>query len=121
MALVQFPHGLCAPRLSRLFSKLVPVDGNSAAAHVAYHMSEASFLYPITPSTQMGEQCDVWAAQGKRNMFGQVPSVRVLQSEAVAAGALHGAASVGTLCTTFTASQGLLLMIPTMLKTAGEL
>jgi len=97
------------------------MDGNAAAAHVAYHMSEASFLYPITPSTPMGDQYDKWSCAGKKNVFGKVPIVRVLQSEAGAAGALHGAASVGTFTTTFTASQGLLLMIPNMLKTAGEL
>ncbi|KAH0784956.1 pyruvate:ferredoxin (flavodoxin) oxidoreductase [Histomonas meleagridis] len=113
--------GLYTPDVSRSFAKLVPVDGNGAAAHVAYHMSEASLLYPITPSTAMGEQYDKWAASGKKNVFGHVPVCRVLQSEAGAAGALHGAASVGTFCTTFTASQGLLLMIPNMLKTAGEL
>ncbi|OHT02231.1 pyruvate:ferredoxin oxidoreductase D [Tritrichomonas foetus] len=114
--------GLSLPSLGRALSKkLVPVDGNGAAVHVAYHMSEASFLYPITPSTPMGEQYDLWKKKGKKNVFGRVPVVRVLQSEAGAAGALHGAASVGTFCTTFTASQGLLLMIPNMLKTAGEL
>jgi len=102
-------------------SKLVPMDGCAAAAHVAYNMSEAAFLYPITPSTPMGEQYDKWSCAGKKNVFGHVPVVRVLQSEAGAAGALHGAASVGTFTTTFTASQGLLLMIPNMLKTAGEL
>lgn len=101
--------------------KLVPVDGNGAAVHVAYHMSDASFLYPITPSTPMGATYDEWAAKGKKNVFGRTPIVRVLQSEAGAAGALHGAAAVGAYCTTFTASQGLLLMIPNMLKTAGEL
>ena len=105
----------------RSFGKLVPMDGNAAAAHIAYHMSEASFLYPITPSTPMGDQYDKWSSAGKKNVFGHVPIVRVLQSEAGAAGALHGAASVGTFTTTFTASQGLLLMIPNMLKTAGEL
>lgn len=106
---------------SRGIGKLVPVDGNGAAVHVAYHMSEASLLYPITPSTTMGETFDKWCSQGKKNVFNHVPTCRVLQSEAGAAGALHGAAAVGTLCTTFTASQGLLLMIPNMLKTAGEL
>ena len=103
------------------FTKKVPMDGNAAAAHVAYHMSEAAFLYPITPSTPMGEAYDSWSCKGKKNIWGRVPEVRVLQSEAGASGALHGAASVGTFTTTFTASQGLLLMIPNMLKTAGEL
>jgi len=97
------------------------MDGNAAAAHVAYHMSEAAFLFPITPSSPMGEAYDSWACKGKKNIWGRVPEVRVLQSEAGASGALHGAASVGTFTTTFTASQGLLLMIPNMLKTAGEL
>jgi len=108
-------------RSIRTFAKLVPLDGNAAAAHVAYNMSEASFLYPITPSTPMGDQYDQWSSMGKKNIWGRVPVVRVLQSEAGAAGALHGAAAVGTFTTTFTASQGLLLMIPNMLKTAGEL
>jgi len=113
--------GIAFPSFTRSFAKhLVPVDGNGAAVHVAYNMSEASFLFPITPSSAMGEQYDKWAAQKKKNIFGRVPLVRVLQSEAGAVGALHGAASVGTFCTTFTASQGLLLMIPNMLKTAGE-
>ena len=106
---------------TRFASKLVPMDGNAAAAHVAYNMSEASFLYPITPSTPMGDQYDKWSCAGKKNIWDRVPIVRVLQSEAGAAGALHGAASVGTFTCTFTASQGLLLMIPNMLKTAGEL
>ena len=114
-------RGLTSSLFSRGLKKLVPVDGNGATVHVAYNMSEASFLYPITPSTPMGEQYDTWASRGRKNVFGRVPIVRVLQSEAGAAGALHGAASVGTFCTTFTASQGLLLMIPNMLKTAGEL
>ncbi|OHS93633.1 pyruvate:ferredoxin oxidoreductase D [Tritrichomonas foetus] len=114
-------RGLTLPFGRNFAKKLIPVDGNGAAVNVAYHMSEASFLYPITPSTPMGEQYDTWASQGKKNVFGHVPVVRVLQSEAGAAGALHGAASVGTFCTTFTASQGLLLMIPNMFKTAGEL
>jgi pyruvate-ferredoxin/flavodoxin oxidoreductase len=107
--------------LGRPARKLVPVDGNLATANVAYSMSEAAFIYPITPSTPMGEEYDDWACHGRRNVFGRVPVVKVLQSEAGAAGALHGAAAVGTFCTTFTASQGLLLMIPNMFKTAGEL
>ena len=96
------------------------VDGNTAAAHVAYGMSEVSTLYPITPSTSMGEIVDQWAAQGRLNIFGQTIDVRQLQSEAGAAGAVHGALAAGAMTTTFTASQGLLLMIPNMFKIAGE-
>lgn len=96
------------------------VDGNTAAAHVAYGMSEVSTLYPITPSTSMGEIVDQWAAQGRLNIFGQAMDVRQLQSEAGAAGAVHGALAAGALTTTFTASQGLLLMVPNMFKIAGE-
>ncbi|MBW1993275.1 MAG: pyruvate:ferredoxin (flavodoxin) oxidoreductase, partial [Deltaproteobacteria bacterium] len=97
------------------------VDGNTAAAHVAYGMSEVSTLYPITPSTSMGEIVDQWSAQGRKNIFGQTMDVRQLQSEAGAAGAVHGALAAGALTTTFTASQGLLLMVPNMYKIAGEL
>ena len=96
------------------------VDGNTAAAHVAYGMSDVSTLYPITPSTSMGEIVDQWSAQGRKNIFGQTMDVRQLQSEAGAAGAVHGALAAGALTTTFTASQGLLLMIPNMYKIAGE-
>ena len=96
------------------------VDGNTAAAHVAYGMSEVSTLYPITPSTSMGEIVDQWAAQGRLNIFGQAIDVRQLQSEAGAAGAVHGALAAGAMTTTFTASQGLLLMVPNMFKIAGE-
>ncbi|MDP2646470.1 MAG: pyruvate:ferredoxin (flavodoxin) oxidoreductase [Desulfobacterales bacterium] len=97
------------------------IDGNTAAAHVAYGMSDVSTLYPITPSTSMGEVVDQWAATGRKNIFGQKLDVRQLQSEAGAAGAVHGALAAGALTTTFTASQGLLLMIPNMYKIAGEL
>ena len=97
------------------------IDGNTAAAHIAYAMSEVSAIYPITPSTSMGELCDEWAANGKKNVFGQTMTVRQLQSEAGAAGAVHGSLAAGALTTTFTASQGLLLMIPNMYKIAGEL
>jgi len=100
--------------------KMQTVDGNTAAAHVAYGMSEISTLYPITPSTSMGEIVDQWAAQGRLNIFKQTIDVRQLQSEAGAAGAVHGALAAGALTTTFTASQGLLLMIPNMYKIAGE-
>jgi pyruvate-ferredoxin/flavodoxin oxidoreductase len=100
--------------------KMQTVDGNTAAAHVAYGMSDVSTLYPITPSTSMGEIVDQWSAQGRRNIFGQTMDVRQLQSEAGAAGSVHGALAAGALTTTFTASQGLLLMIPNMYKIAGE-
>ncbi|HPK63145.1 MAG TPA: pyruvate:ferredoxin (flavodoxin) oxidoreductase, partial [Spirochaetota bacterium] len=98
------------------------IDGNTAAAHVAYAFSEVAAIYPITPSSNMGEYCDAWASSEKRkNIFGEVLSVTEMQSEAGAAGAVHGALSAGSLSTTFTASQGLLLMIPNMYKIAGEL
>jgi len=97
------------------------IDGNTAAAHVAYAMSDVSFIYPISPSTSMGETVDKFAAGGRKNVFGQVVKVRQMQSELGSAGALHGALSGGALCTTFTASQGLLLMIPNMYLCAGEL
>ncbi|MBW1997424.1 MAG: pyruvate:ferredoxin (flavodoxin) oxidoreductase [Deltaproteobacteria bacterium] len=97
------------------------IEGNEAAAHVAYAMSEVASIYPITPSSSMGEYCDEWAAHGRKNIFGQPLKVVEMQSEAGAAGAVHGALSAGTLSTTFTASQGLLLMIPNMYKIAGEL
>jgi pyruvate-ferredoxin/flavodoxin oxidoreductase len=97
------------------------VEGNEAAAHVAYAMSDVAAIYPITPSSSMGEYCDEWAAHGRKNIFGQVLKVMEMQSEAGAAGAVHGALSAGTLSTTFTASQGLLLMIPNMYKISGEI
>jgi pyruvate-ferredoxin/flavodoxin oxidoreductase len=96
-------------------------DGNEAAARVAYALSEAIAIYPITPASPMGELSDAWAAAGRANVWGSVPRVIEMQSEAGAAGALHGALLRGTLATTFTASQGLLLMLPNMLKIAGEL
>ncbi len=97
------------------------VDGNTAAAHVAYAFSDVSAIYPITPSSSMGEVVDTWSAQGRKNIFGQKLKVVEMQSEGGAAGAIHGALSTGALCSTFTASQGLLLMIPNMYKIAGEL
>ena len=97
------------------------VEGNEAAAHVAYAMSDVAAIYPITPSSSMGEYADEWAAHGRKNIFGQVLKVQEMQSEAGAAGAVHGALSAGALSTTFTASQGLLLMIPNMYKIAGEI
>jgi len=97
------------------------IEGNEAAAHVAYAMSDVAAIYPITPSSNMGEYADEWAAHGRKNIFGQVLKVMEMQSEAGAAGAIHGALSAGALSTTFTASQGLLLMIPNMYKISGEL
>ena len=101
--------------------KYVVMDGNEAAAYVAYGMSDISFIYPISPASSMGEHMDKWAADGKKNILGQVVDVNMMQSEAGAAGALHGAAAAGSLTSTFTASQGLLLMIPNMYLLAGEL
>ena len=97
------------------------MDGNEAAAYIAYKTNEVCAIYPITPSSTMGEWADEWSAKGMKNVFGQVPRVMEMQSEAGAAGAVHGALQGGTLATTFTASQGLLLMIPNMYKIAGEL
>src|SRR5512136_264944 len=96
-------------------------DGNEAAAYVAHHLSEVIAIYPITPSSNMGEWADQWSSEGKTNIWGTVPLVVEMQSEGGAAGAVHGAAQTGALTTTFTASQGLLLMIPNMYKIAGEL
>ena len=101
--------------------KMVTIDGNSAAAHVAYAFSEVAAIYPITPSSPMGEYSDSWASTGRKNLFGETVDVMEMQSEAGAAGAVHGALSAGAMTTTFTASQGLLLMIPNMHKIAGEM
>jgi len=101
--------------------KFLTCDGNQAAAHIAYMFSEVAAIYPITPSSTMAEYCDEWAAVGRKNIFGETVKVEEMQSEAGAAGAMHGALQAGTLCNTFTASQGLLLMIPNMYKVAGEL
>src|SRR5579859_8081869 len=100
---------------------LAIMDGNEAAAYIAYKTNEVCAIYPITPSSTMGEWADEWSAQGLENIYGQVPKVIEMQSEAGAAGAVHGALQGGSLSTTFTASQGLLLMIPNMYKIAGEL
>src|SRR5210317_2055502 len=97
------------------------LDGNEAASYIAYKTNEVCAIYPITPASPMGEHVDAWAAQGKKNIWGQVPRVVELQSEGGAAGAVHGSLQAGALTTTFTASQGLLLMIPNMYKIAGEL
>ena len=99
----------------------VTIDGNEAAAYVAFRVSEVIAIYPITPSSPMGEWADQWSAENKPNLWGTIPRVVEMQSEGGAAGALHGALQAGSLATTFTASQGLLLMIPNMYKIAGEL
>src|SRR5262245_12801277 len=100
---------------------LVMIDGNEAAAHVAYRLSEVIAIYPITPSSPMGESADAWASAKKPSLWGTVPTVVEMQHEGGAAGAIHGALQAGCLATTFTASQGLLLMLPNMYKIAGEL
>src|ERR1700686_1059491 len=99
----------------------ITVDGNEAAASVAHRVSEVIAIYPITPSSTMGELADQWSSEGKTNLWGTVPLVAEMQSEAGAAGAVHGALHTGSMTTTFTASQGLLLMLPNMFKIAGEL
>ena len=101
--------------------KFLTCDGNQAAAHIAYMFTEVSAIYPITPSTTMAEYVDEWAASGRKNIFGEKVQVQEMQSEAGAAAAMHGALQAGALTTTFTASQGLLLMVPNMYKVAGEL
>lgn len=97
------------------------IDGNTAAAHVAYAFSDVAAIYPITPSSNMGEYADLWASQGRKNVFGEVVDIVEMQSEAGAAGAVHGSLTAGAFTTTFTASQGLLLMLPNMHKIAGEM
>ncbi|MFY9427474.1 MAG: pyruvate:ferredoxin (flavodoxin) oxidoreductase [Caldicoprobacterales bacterium] len=101
--------------------KMRTMDGNTAAAHVAYAFTDVAAIYPITPSSNMAEVVDEWSAHGRKNIFGQTVRLTEMQSEAGAAGAMHGALATGSLATTFTASQGLLLMIPNMYKMAGEL
>ena len=101
--------------------RFITCDGNEAAAHVSYMFSEVAAIYPITPSSPMAEHVDDWSARGRKNLWGQTVSVQEMQSEGGAAGALHGSLQAGALTTTFTASQGLLLMIPNMYKIAGEL
>src|ERR1700689_2701993 len=97
------------------------MDGNTAVAHVAYRVNEVCAIYPITPSSTMAELADEWASNGIRNIWGSIPVVQEMQSEGGAAGAVHGALQSGALTTTFTSSQGLLLMLPNMFKIAGEL
>lgn len=99
----------------------INTDGNAAVANVAYGFSEVAAIYPITPSSDMGERADAWSTEGRKNMFGEKVDVVQMQSEGGAAGAIHGALSAGALATTFTASQGLLLMLPNMFKIAGEM
>src|SRR5579864_7543466 len=101
--------------------KFKTMDANEAVAHVAYRLNEVIAIYPITPSSPMGEWADEWASQSVLNIWGTIPHVAEMQSEGGAAGAVHGALQTGALATTFTASQGLLLMIPNMNKIAGEL
>ena len=101
--------------------KMKTMDGNTAAAYAAYAFTEVAAIYPITPSSPMAESTDEWAARGQKNIFGQPVKVVEMQSEAGAAGAVHGSLQAGALTTTYTASQGLLLMIPNMYKIAGEL
>ena len=117
-----------SPRVSRsgrrrlcMSVKSVVMDGNTAAAHIAYRVNEVFAIFPITPSSTMAELADAWAAQGVKNIWGQIPVIQQMQSEGGAAGAVHGALQSGALTTTFTASQGLLLMLPNMYKIAGEL
>ena len=100
--------------------KMKTMDGNNAAAHVSYAYTDVAAIYPITPSSTMAEVADKWATEGRKNVFGQTVKITEMQSEAGAAGAVHGSLAAGALTTTFTASQGLLLMIPNMYKMAGE-
>ena len=97
------------------------MDGNTAASHVSYAFSDVAAIYPITPSSPMAEVADAWATDGRKNIFGQPVKIMEMQSEAGAAGAVHGSLVSGALTTTYTASQGLLLMIPNMYKIAGEM
>ncbi|KGK82255.1 hypothetical protein DP73_20830, partial [Desulfosporosinus sp. HMP52] len=101
--------------------RMKTMDGNTAAAYISYAFTEVAAIYPITPSSNMAEMVDEWSALGKKNIFGQPVRVTEMQSEGGAAGAVHGSLQGGALTTTYTASQGLLLMIPNMYKIAGEL
>jgi len=107
--------------MPQVSAQKVTIDGNEAVAYIAHKTNEVIAIYPITPASAMGEHADAWSAQGKPNIFGSFPQIIEMQSEAGAAGAIHGALQAGTLATTFTASQGLLLMLPNMYKIAGEL
>ncbi len=101
--------------------KFITRDGNQAAAHISYMFTEVAAIYPITPSSPMAEYVDDWSANGRKNIFGETVLLQEMQSEAGAAGAVHGSLQAGALTTTYTASQGLLLMLPNMYKIAGEL
>ena len=107
-------------RNKQMARKMKTMDGNHAAAHASYAFSDVAAIYPITPSSVMAEATDEWATQGRKNIFGQEVQVTEMQSEAGAAGAVHGSLAAGALTTTYTASQGLLLMIPNLYKIAGE-
>src|SRR6476659_1007031 len=100
---------------------IATIDGNEAAVYVAYRVNEVCAIYPITPSSTMAELADEWSAKGIKNIWGNIPDIIEMQSEAGAAGTVHGALQSGALTTTFTASQGLMLMLPNMYKIAGEL
>ncbi|MEL7597881.1 MAG: pyruvate:ferredoxin (flavodoxin) oxidoreductase, partial [Clostridiaceae bacterium] len=102
-------------------AKMKTMDGNTAAAYVSYAFTDVAAIFPITPSSPMAEHVDEWSSQGKKNIFGQTVKVMEMQSEGGAAGAVHGSLQSGALTTTYTASQGLLLMIPNMYKISGEL
>lgn len=102
--------------MSKYKKRFKTMDGNTAAAHVAYAFTEVATIYPITPSSPMAEQVDEWAAHGRKNLFGHTVKVSEMQSEGGAAGAMHGALAAGALTTTFTASQGLMLMLPNYLR-----
>src|SRR3974377_734575 len=115
------PPNVSEPENSAVELTKKTMDGNEAAADVACRLKQVVARYPITPSSPMGEWADAWAAAGRKNLWGTVPSIIEMQSEGGAAGAIHGALQTGALATTFTASQGLLLMIPNMYKIAGEL
>ncbi len=115
------PSGAAKAPAKTKAPKFKTLDGNEAAAYVAYRLNEVMAIYPITPSSPIAEWCDQWASEGKRNLWDTIPSIVEMQSEGGAVGAVHGALQTGTLSTTFTASQGLLLMIPNMFKIAGEL
>src|SRR5437763_7777649 len=117
-AIAESPTKTASPQETETYALM---DGNEAVARVAYALNEVVAIYPITPSSPMGEWADQWAAERRPNLWGTVPLVAEMQSEGGAAGAIHGALQTGSLVTTFTASQGLLLMIPNMYKIAGEL
>ena len=107
--------------MSKSKNMISTIDGNEAAAYIAYRVNEVCAIYPITPSSSMAELADEWASKGIKNIWGNIPVVMEMQSEGGAAGTVHGALQTGSLTTTFTASQGLMLMLPNMYKIAGEL